>query len=593
MAYILNLMTRLLDRFLGFSIMGRLLLPLIASILVFFTSSTLWWMNLQRTTLEHAFESELEMAQTFVSPPVAAAVWDFNADGAREAIAGIVEMEDALFAQVYTDGDVFAEMALEGADMAGWADGIAQLLALDGDSGRVSVGGVEYVKFPMRHNDGDVVGEMVLGFDSTRVAGIVNGLYIQSLVVGLAMILCMAVVVYVIAASVTMPLGSIIERIDALREGDTDGDVPSDTRKDELGRLARAVVEFAQAMKSNKALEDQSRITAREQSEVVGELANGLNQLAQGLLSHRITAEVGEDYEMLRGDFNKTAEALDDVIGRVLATIAQIEAETGSMAEGTFDLSKRTESQAATLEETAAAINQITDSVHNATNQTKSVEATVDATKAEALRGGDIVKRAVGAMQEIEDSASKISEINRVIEDISFQTNLLALNAGVEAARAGDSGRGFAVVASEVRSLALRSATSANEIKELIDTSSDKVQAGVELVDAAGKAIEEIIKKIEEVSTLAVLIAEGSREQAASITEINSGVMDLDRVTQQNASLVERSSAQGRTLQAAASELAELVANFRPSATSEHTPHMTAEEVADQAHMELSQRQSA
>ncbi len=578
MAYLVKLMTRLLDRFLGFSIMGRLLLPIVGCIVIFFTSSTVWWMNLQSTTLQHTFDRKIAMAQTFVGPPVATAVWDFNADGAMGAIAGIVQMEDALFAKVMVDGEAFAEVALEGANMDGWNEGIAEVLAIESEEARLSVGETEFIKFPVRHSDGSIVGEMVMGFDHSRVAAMLNQLYIQSLLVGLAMVLVMAFIVYVIAASVTLPLAGIIERIDALREGDTEGEVPSAKRKDELGRLARAVVEFVQTIKANKTLEEQSREAARAQSEVVGELADGLNSLAQGVLSHRITAEVGEDYEVLLSDFNKTAAALDDVIGRVLATISQIEDETGSMAEGTHNLSKRTESQAATLEETAAAISQITESVQNATNQTKSVEATVDATKAEALRGGDIVKRAVGAMQDIEDSAGKISEINRVIEDISFQTNLLALNAGVEAARAGDSGRGFAVVASEVRSLALRSATSANEIKELIDNSTDKVQVGVELVDAAGKAIEEIIKKIEEVSTLAVQIAEGSRDQATAITEINAGVMDLDRVTQQNASLVDRSSAQGRALQEAAGELAELVASFRPSSL---------EQTADDYHNEI------
>ncbi|MDA5558741.1 methyl-accepting chemotaxis protein [Shimia sp. MMG029] len=592
MAYIVNFLTRLLDRFLGFSIMGRLLLPIVGCIVVFFTSSTLWWMNLQTSTLKHAFENEVVMAQTFVAPPVAAAVWDFNADGANGAIAGIVEIEDALFAKVFVDGEVFAEMALEGTDPAGWDSGVSEVLAMEGETARLSIEEVEYIKFPVRHSDGSVVGEMVIGFDHSKVVAVVNQLYMQSLIVGVAMVLVMAFIVYIIAASVTRPLSGIIERIDGLRQGDTEGDVPSDTRKDELGRLARAVVEFVQTIKANKELEEQSKTAAREQSEVVGELADGLNNLAQGLLSHRITAEVGEDYEMLLTDFNKTAEALDDVIGRVLATISQIEDETGSMAEGTHNLSKRTESQAATLEETAAAISQITESVQNATDQTKSVEATVDATKAEAMRGGDIVKRAVGAMQDIEESAGKISEINRVIEDISFQTNLLALNAGVEAARAGDSGRGFAVVASEVRSLALRSATSANEIKELIDNSTDKVQVGVELVDAAGKAIEEIITKIEAVSKLAVQIAEGSRDQATAITEINAGVMDLDRVTQQNASLVDRSSAQGRALQEAASELAELVASFRPSSVDQRAAR-EAEHEADAEHAELSFRHSA
>ncbi|MBO9478217.1 HAMP domain-containing protein [Shimia sp. R11_0] len=569
MAFIVNFLTRLLDRFLGFSIMGRLLLPIVGCIVVFFASSTVWWMNLQTTTYQHAFESELEMAQTFMAPPVAAAVWDFNTDGANGAIAGIVEMEDALFAKVFVDGDAFAEVVVKGDDATAWDAQIAEILAMEEASARLSVGDVEFIKFPVNHSDGTVVGEMVIGFDLTRVATAVNQLYLQSLIVGVAMVLVMAFIVYIIAASVTRPLGGIIERIDALREGDTASEVPSDTRKDQLGRLARAVTEFVQTIKANKALEEQSQETARAQSEVVGELADGLNQLAQGQLSHRITTAFGDDYEMLRADFNKTAEALDDVIGRVLGTISQIEDETGSMAEGTQNLAKRTENQAATLEETAAAISQITDSVQSASDQTKSVENTVDATKSEALRGGEIVKSAVDAMQDIKDSAGKISEINRVIEDISFQTNLLALNAGVEAARAGDSGRGFAVVASEVRSLALRSATSAHEIKELIDTSADQVEVGVDLVDQAGKAIEEIITKIQDVSTLAVQIAESSRDQATAITEINSGVMDLDRVTQQNAALVDRSSAQGRALQEAASELAELVAGFRPSSAVE------------------------
>ncbi|MFY0617609.1 methyl-accepting chemotaxis protein [Shimia sp.] len=571
-------MAREKKRVLGLSIMGRLLLPIVACILVSFVATTVFWVSKQSSTLIKAFESELALAQTFVAPPVAAAVWDFNTDGAVGAIAGVTQMENALFAKVFVDGDLFAEAAVEGADQTGWDEGVAEVLALEEAEARKEANQIAYVKFPIHHSDGSVVAVMVMGFYSGFIAAVVNELYMVSLVAVAVICLVMSGIVYIAASGVTRPLARIVDRISALREGDTSSKVPSAGRKDELGRLARAVVEFVDATKANKALEEKSKASAREQSEIVGELADGLNHLAQGQLSHRITHVFSEDYEMLRADFNKTAEALDDVIGRVLGTISQIEEETGSMAEGTHNLAKRTESQAATLEETAAAISQITDSVQAATDQTKSVETTVDATKSEALRGGDIVKSAVDAMQDIKDSAGKISEINRVIEDISFQTNLLALNAGVEAARAGDSGRGFAVVASEVRSLALRSATSANEIKELIDTSADQVAVGVDLVDQAGKAIEEIIEKIQEVSGLAVRIAEGSRDQATAITEINAGVMDLDRVTQQNASLVDRSSAQGRTLQDAAGELAELVANFRPSSVASASPETSYEE---------------
>lgn len=556
-------------RFFGGSIMGRLLLPIIACIFVSNTAYTAFWVDKQSTALVQAFENELSLAQTFVAPPIAAAVWDFDADGANGAIQGITQMEDALFAKVFVDGDTFAEVAIDAESSEGWADGVAQVLAQEEASARLEIGTVDYIKFPIVHSDGSTVAQMVLGFNNGAIGAVVQSLYVQSAITGILIVLIVGAIVYFSAASVTTPLARIVERIAALRDGDMESAVPAGHRRDELGRLSAAVSAFVETMKANADLEQQSKASAKEQAEVVGELAEGLNQLAKGMLSHRITAEMSGDYVMLRSDFNEAASSLDVVIGRVLATIGHIEQQIDQMAEGTRDLAKRTENQAATLEETAAAIGQITSSVRSASSQTKEVEDTVSATKAEAERGGDIVKRAVDAMQEIKDSAGRISEINSVIEDISFQTNLLALNAGVEAARAGDAGLGFAVVASEVRSLALRSSTSAHEIKELIDNSSDKVAVGVALVDEAGKAIQSIVEKIQEVSTLAVQIADSSRDQAVSITEINSGVADLDRVTQQNASLVERSSDQGSALQIAASELAEQVAAFRPSAPSE------------------------
>ncbi|WP_193749844.1 methyl-accepting chemotaxis protein [Shimia sp. SK013] len=547
--------------------MSRLLLPIVACILVAFVATTVFWVTKQSSTLVKAFENEVTLAQTFLESPVAAAVWDFNAEGVSGAIGGVSEMKNALFAKVFVDGEVFAELAVEGTNPEGWDAGVAEILATEATSTHLVSNGVEYVKFPIHHSDGTVVATMVMGFNGGVIAAVVNSLYTQSAFAVTIICLLISGIVYVAASGVTRPLARIVERISTLREGDTSSEVPEINRKDELGRLARAVAAFSETIKENKALEEKSHEDAREQAEVVSELAEGLNQLAKGQLSYRIATEFQSDYEMLRADFNKTAAALDDVIGRVLGTISEIEDETGQMAKGTHDLAKRTENQAATLEETAAAISQITDGVQSASDQTKLVERTVGNTKTEAVRGSEIVKSAIEAMQDIKDSAVKISEINGLIEDISFQTNLLALNAGVEAARAGDSGRGFAVVASEVRSLALRSATSASEIKGLIETSADQVQVGVNLVDKAGQAIEEITKKIQDVSKLAAQIAESSRDQASAITEINAGVMDLDRVTQQNAGLVERSSDQGRALQTAARELGELVASFRPSAT--------------------------
>lgn len=561
-------MKRQLSRFLGMSIKKKLLLPILACIVVSNIAYTVFWASKHSSALIDAFEDEVGLAQRFVGPPVAAAVWDFNSDAAQGVIQGVADMENALFAQVVVDGETFTEVFVSEDRRAEVTGAVETLLADPEEEKTTEVNQVVYVKFPISLTDGTVVGEMVMGFDNSAIQDTVSALYLQSAVIGLAICLAIGLIVYFSAASVTRPLDRIVDRIDALRNGDTDSAVPEKARGDELGRLAAAVVEFVEAMRANAELEGQSRAAAKEQADVVQELANGLNNLSKGNLGYRITKEMSAEYAALRSDFNQTAEALDDVIGRVLSTVGDIEGQIGEMAVGTDELSRRTENQAATLEETAAALDNITSNVQSATEQTKAVEGTIAETTSEAMRSGDIVKRTVVAMQEINEASGKISEINSVIDDISFQTNLLALNAGVEAARAGEAGRGFAVVASEVRSLALKSANSANEIRELIQSSSEKVKIGVELVDEAGKSLDEIITKIQSVSTLASQIAESSGEQASTISEINSGMTELDRVTQQNASMVLKSSEQGKSLQQAATELAQLVAQFKPSSSS-------------------------
>ena len=558
-----------LKRMLGMSIKKKLLLPILACIVLSNFAYTVFWASKHSTALISAFDAEVKLAQRFVAPPVAAAVWDFNSDAARGAIQGIADMENALFVQVIVDGEIFSEIFVGEEQREELTEQVAALLQDEAAEKSVEANEVVYVKFPLTLSDGTDVGQMVMGFSNGAIHATVSSLYLQSAIIGLAICLLIGVIVYFSAASVTRPLDRIVDRIDALRSGDTHSPVPEKRRGDELGRLAAAVVEFVDAMRANAELEEKSKAAAEEQAGVVRELANGLNQLSKGDLSYRIKKEMSPEYTALRSDFNQTAETLDDLIGRVLVTIAQMDQQIGEMATGTDDLSQRTENQAATLEQTAAALDSITSNVRSATTQTQEVEGTISETSKVALRSGDIVQRTVQAMKEIDESSEKISEINSVIDDISFQTSLLALNAGVEAARAGEVGRGFAVVASEVRSLALKSATSANEIRELIRTSSEKVKVGVELVDEAGRSLDEIIEKIQAVSTLTTQIAASSGEQSSTISEINAGMIELDRVTQQNASMVLKSSDQGKSLQRAASELAELVAGLKPTSQSQ------------------------
>jgi methyl-accepting chemotaxis protein len=220
------------------------------------------------------------------------------------------------------------------------------------------------------------------------------------------------------------------------------------------------------------------------------------------------------------------------------------------------DLSQRTVQQAASLEETAAALDEITATIRKTAEGANEARQLVAAAKTDAARSGEVVKETVAAMIGIEGSSRQISNIIGVIDEIAFQTNLLALNAGVEAARAGDAGRGFAVVATEVRTLAQRSATAAKEIKALISASSAQVATGVTLVGETGKALNRTLAQVEKINNLIVDIAASAREQATGLQQVNITMSQMDQVTQQNAAMVEQATASSNSLAMEAEALA-------------------------------------
>jgi methyl-accepting chemotaxis protein len=235
---------------------------------------------------------------------------------------------------------------------------------------------------------------------------------------------------------------------------------------------------------------------------------------------------------------------------------------------GNGDLSSRTEEQASSLEETAASIEEMTATVNqNAQNAGQASDVATGAADI-ARKGGAAVDQVVGMMSGIQASSKKISDIIGVIDSIAFQTNILALNAAVEAARAGEQGRGFAVVAGEVRSLAQRSAEAAKEIKGLITDSVERVDAGARLADDAGRTMAEVVASVNRVSSIIGEIATATTEQSTGIAQVNQAVADLDKVTQQNASLVEESTAAAEQLRVLAGEMVETVAVFRLSGPS-------------------------
>ena len=302
------------------------------------------------------------------------------------------------------------------------------------------------------------------------------------------------------------------------------------------------------------------------QSEVVESLSVALRKVSQGDLTARIEKAFAPDYEGLRSDFNSAIDSLCSVVGSVTEMAVNVRREAVEISSSAESLSQRTERTAATLEQTAAALDELTSSVGSAAEGANRADGVVSEARDHAVRSGEVVREAVAAMSEIEGSAGKIAKIIDVIEDIAFQTNLLALNAGVEAARAGEAGRGFAVVASEVRALAQRSSDAAREINDLISSSGVQVQRGVELVDRAGKALEQIVASVTEISDLVGGIAVSSREQSTGVSEINTAMNQLDQATQQNAAMFEETTAASQSLTGLAENLNEAVSRFETGA---------------------------
>ncbi len=324
--------------------------------------------------------------------------------------------------------------------------------------------------------------------------------------------------------------------------------------------IANDVTEAHLALKSERGRAD---AMLEDQKQVVEALRIGLKALSIGDLSTNIETVFPTEYEQLRQDFNAAVQNLSEAIQVVIDNAASIDCEARDISAAAEDLSRRTERQASTLEQTAAALDELTASVSSATAGVMDANRVVKLAREGAESSGRIVKEAVTAMGEIEESSRKISRIIGVIDDIAFQTNLLALNAGVEAARAGEAGRGFAVVASEVRALAQRSSDAAREIDGLITASSSQVRSGVDLVGHTGTALEKILVSVNDIASRVAEIATSSHEQASGLSEINVAVNQLDQVTQHNAAMFEETSAASHALTRGAQALAAAAAQFR------------------------------
>jgi methyl-accepting chemotaxis protein len=285
--------------------------------------------------------------------------------------------------------------------------------------------------------------------------------------------------------------------------------------------------------------------------------------VAGGDLTQKIEARSNDETGQLMFALKNMNDSLVQIVSRVRSGTDAMGTASAQIAAGNQDLSSRTEQQASSLEETASSLEELTSTVkQNADNATQANKLAQSASDV-ANRGGAVVSQVVDTMGSINDSSKKIADIISVIDGIAFQTNILALNAAVEAARAGEQGRGFAVVAAEVRTLAQRSAAAAKEIKELINDSVEKVDAGTKLVDQAGETMHEIVESIQRVTDIMSEITAASQEQTSGIDQINQAVTQMDQVTQQNAALVEEAAAAAEAMREQAGGLAQAVGVFQ------------------------------
>ncbi|CAD7045187.1 methyl-accepting chemotaxis protein [Pseudorhizobium endolithicum] len=377
------------------------------------------------------------------------------------------------------------------------------------------------------------------------------------------------------------PLRRVTDVMKRLAEGDLEVSIEGRERGDEIGDMVRSVTVFRDAALENIRLE-QEAAAAREQSSAesarraeerariaaeqhaaLKALSDALTQLAEGDLQRGMDEGLADDFVPMARTYNTAVEALRATLDDVRATTEEIDVGTGNLAASADDLARRTEQQASALEQSSRALRHLGDLVRSTADSARQTAASVNETEEFAVRSGEVVSRAVGAMGEISRSSEKIATIIGVIDEIAFQTNLLALNAGVEAARAGEAGRGFAVVAQEVRELAQRCAGAAREIKGLISASSTQVSNGVQLVEETGEALSRIITHVTDVRKLVAAISAATGEQATGINEVTQAVQEVELITQQNAAMVEENNAEIHGLRQRVGVLTEKIDRFK------------------------------
>jgi len=476
---------------------------------------------------------------------------------------------------------------------------------------------------PLSSYEGNQIGYIKLDKDESSIIDANTAqLWKQLGVLILVFVALGALNVFFLKRSVIAPVAEMTDLAETMAEGDYSVSIRGASREDEIGHLAAALEVFRknaveaerlekEAIETRKRFEEERlnqeqmleiaigdivaaaaagdlkrRIDVANLEGVMGKLGDGVNRLlgsmesvidevgsvlslvAEGDLTQRMVNEYQGAFLQLKTDANTMIGRMAETVGQVAEATEMVAGAAAEIARGSDDLASRTENQASSLEETAAATEQLTSTVRENSQAAKEASAMAMEASATAARGGDVVEQAMEAMGRIVASSEKINEIVGMIDEIAFQTNLLALNAAVEAARAGEAGKGFAVVAQEVRSLSQRSSEASKEIKDLVENSGREVEAGSALVERTRATLTEIVTAIKAVSGTVDDIATASADQAGNLSEVSSAISNMDQSTQQNAALVEETTASANSMSEQSQALKNLVSHFRLDAYS-------------------------
>ncbi|WP_412551873.1 methyl-accepting chemotaxis protein [Shimia sp. MIT910701] len=425
-----------------------------------------------------------------------------------------------------------------------------------------SVGGIDAISLVKPMEVPGFNWSLVMETDHAAAFSVVNEIRLVAIAMIAASVVIAIIVSWIAAGRLTKPIQALCGVTDALAEGNYEIDISGQKRGDELGDLARTMGDFRDKLKRADEASEREAENARKTADVVDTMSQALAELERGNLACDIHEPFVADYEILRENFNHSLANLRTLMSEIVEASQHVGQYSDEQKSAATVMEKRTESAAATLEDTAHAVTALSDGVKATADRATRVDGVMQTARQEAENSRDVVSSAVEAMDQIQTASSEISQIIGVIDDIAFQTNLLALNAGVEAARAGSAGSGFAVVASEVRALAQRAAEAAGQIQALTSASEDHVSNGVEMVGRAGDALTNIITQVTSVSDLVTEISEGVRTQSSGLDSINTSMGELDSMTQQNTAMAEEAAASSQMLLAEAQSLSGIVARF-------------------------------